>query len=191
MSPELQKTFKINWKNNKFQPWSNFNKRSMNCQILITNWHHFGNKSPPRRLQDASKTPQDAPVWCPRRPKSRPRGPRDAPKRPKSRPRVDQDAPRRRQDGTNTHQGASKRPSKRAQNVPGRTKTAPRRNKKPQDGPRRHQDALKTPPRRRQQAPKTKFFRYEPILAWDSLGFPAPFGIPWPQSSIGVLWNPT
>ena len=70
-----------------------------------------------RRLQDASKTPQDAPTWCPRRPKSHPKGTQDAsrtgqelPKRrpggcpevpwsqgpPKSRPRAAQETPKSR-----------------------------------------------------------------------------------------------
>ena len=35
-------------------------------------------KNPARRLQNASKRPRDAPTWCPRRPKSRPRGAQDA-----------------------------------------------------------------------------------------------------------------
>ena len=35
-------------------------------------------KNRARRLQNASKRPQDAPTWCPRRPKSRPRGAQDA-----------------------------------------------------------------------------------------------------------------
>ena len=35
-------------------------------------------KSPNKTLQDAPRTPQDTPTWCPRRPKSRPRGAQDA-----------------------------------------------------------------------------------------------------------------
>ena len=60
-------------------------------------WLHLGVKFSPRRLQDAFKTPQDAPAWCPRRPKYRPRGAQDASRTakelPKKRPGTGQDAP--------------------------------------------------------------------------------------------------
>ena len=47
-------------------------------QILMPTWAYLGVKIRPKRLQVASKTPQDALTWCPRRPKSRPTGAQDA-----------------------------------------------------------------------------------------------------------------
>ena len=83
------KSLKLYKENKGFQLLRNFSIRSMMYQTLMPTWLHFGVTFPPRRLQDAFKTPQDAPAWCPRKPRSRPRGAQDA-------PRTAQELPQRR-----------------------------------------------------------------------------------------------
>ena len=104
--PEPQKSLKIYYEYNSFGPLSNFCIRSMISGVFAPIWLQFGIKIRPRRLQDASKRPQDAPSWCPRRPKSRPR-------RLKKHPRAAQEASRRRPTGSLEPDDAQEQPQSR------------------------------------------------------------------------------
>ena len=76
--PEPQKSMKIYFEYHSVGPQCIFCTKFIIYGVFATIWLQFGIKIRPRRLQDASKRPQDAPSWCPRRPKSRPRSAPDA-----------------------------------------------------------------------------------------------------------------
>ena len=115
----------------------------------------FASKAPPRRLQDASKTP---------------------PSSAKTPPRRRQDAPRRFQDAPRGPQYASMTPPRR----PERPQDAPQclhdAQRRPQDAPKTLQDVPSTLPGRSQDAPNVHFygipedFRSNTITSYTSCG---------------------
>ena len=131
------------------------NTLARNAHFCSLSWlsRAISRSSPPRRLQDASKTP-------PRRP----RCPQDAPKTPPRCLQDPQDAsetpPRDLQDTPKTPKMPPRRPQVASKTRPRRPQDAPRRPKTPQDAPKTPQDSpkmAKTPPGRPKGPPKRGF----------------------------------